>query len=282
MAITANKLLSLFSNQHLLGVNYQVKKEGEIDQYFNYTYKPMVENLTVGTIDTGEHYISAVLTIQPRTSAQDNRITGILPELQERGFVTYEGHEKVSPVTVLGTLMEEGKTNPNGFFANKRVMVSLSLADAKVSTRTIVGAPVTVVEIVDTWGDDSSILTLLFGLEDNLHGLSTYINKEFTRADLRKFLELLNSKTLSVAPLFFRVTTNDVNTVVTTVPTVLDEYPTAVIEDGAFIYSVVHSDGVLNFRDKHSVVMLKEHNGSYELTFTRKESGLQVASILLK
>lgn len=282
--LSPRALKVLLKSKNLLGVSYKVTNK-EDSNFFTYPMKPILKGYSFGKVDGVDDFFETTVTVNPRTQAQDDRITSIIPVLEEYGFIRLKGAETVNPLKVLGSLSNGEELQYEELLARKELLVSFSFEDATVTPMTIVKEKVSLVSLKETDSDtgDCQELLLLFGEQDNLHGLSTYINSEFTRADLRKFTELLVKGVLSVDLMFIRLTLEDVNATVIHTPSVLGGSPTVEVEeDGTFIISMLHGDGVLNVKDKNSSVILVETNGSYILRFYSKKTGNSKLELYLK
>lgn len=269
---TLQTLKNALETKYLLGVGFKIVDEEGLGD-FNYVMKPNLQNLFFYKDEDNTEGVAFTLTINPLSQAQDDRATILLGQYSDSAIIQYKGYEPRSSVEILNHRDLEDKDYET---AIKQFEVAFQEV-SNVTDMTIAKQKVRVLELTVKHSNVTLIATLVFGEEDNLRGLSTFINTPLTRQDVKKLTQLIESNTLSATYLGFVYDSGDsaVEIVGVAQPSAstVTSIHTEVLEDGTFQLTNVADFGRMKLENKDSEVMLLESFGNYLLRFKNKRTG---------
>lgn len=269
---TLQTLKNALETKYLLGVGFKIVDEEGLGD-FNYVMKPNLQNLFFYKDEDNTEGVAFTLTINPLSQAQDDRATILLGQYSDSAIIQYKGYEPRSSVEILNHRDLEDKDYET---AIKQFEVAFQEV-SNVTDMTIAKQKVRVLELTVKHSNVTLIATLVFGEEDNLRGLSTFINTPLTRQDVKKLTQLIESNALSATYLGFVYDSGDsaVEIVGVAQPSAstVTSIHTEVLEDGTFQLTNVADFGRMKLENKDSEVMLLESFGNYLLRFKNKRTG---------
>lgn len=269
---TLQTLKNALETKYLLGVGFKIVDEEGLGD-FNYVMKPNLQNLFFYKDEDNTDGVAFTLTINPLSQAQDDRATILLGQYSDSAIIQYKGYEPRSSVEILNHRDLEDKDYET---AIKQFEVAFQEV-SNVTDMTIAKQKVRVLELTVKHSNVTLIATLVFGEEDNLRGLSTFINTPLTRQDVKKLTQLIESNALSATYLGFVYDSGDsaVEIVGVAQPSAstVTSIHTEVLEDGTFQLTNVADFGRMKLENKDSEVMLLESFGNYLLRFKNKRTG---------
>lgn len=193
--ITKRGLQNFLANEELLGISYTAVLKGEDGDV--YTFKPnlrtVIEDLWFHDSDD-YHEMSCIITGNPRADAERERDNSMGLLFETCGAVAVLEPEGLS----MGDLRQPKVSSVDKLLRHDKYQVAVPSVGT-VTQMTIAGARVNVVELSEESEEEglSIKLQMVFGTEKNLYPLTTYINDNLTKADLGKFLKLLNEGLVS-------------------------------------------------------------------------------------
>lgn len=269
---TLQTLKNALETKYLLGVGFKIVDEEGLGD-FNYVMKPNLQNLFFYKDEDNTEGVAFTLTINPLSQAQDDRATILLGQYSDSAIIQYKGYEPRSSIEILNHRDLEDKDYET---AIKQFEVAFQEV-SNVTDMTIAKQKVRVLELTVKHSNVTLIATLVFGEEDNLRGLSTFINTPLTRQDVKKLTQLIESNALSATYLGFVYDSGDsaVEIVGVAQPSAstVTSIHTEVLEDGTFQLTNVADFGRMKLENKDSEVMLLESFGNYLLRFKNKRTG---------
>lgn len=270
---TLRTLKNALESKYLLGVGFKIVDNSGGVGDFDYIMKPNLQNLFFYEDEDGNENVAFTLTINPISQAQDDRATILLGQYSDSAIISFKGYEPRSSIEILNHRDLEDKDFET---AIKQFEVAFHEV-SNVTDMTIAKQKVRVLELTITHSDVTLTATLVFGEEDNLKGLSTFINTPLTRNDVRKLTQLIESNALSATYLGFVYDSGNeaVEIVGVAQPSAFSvtSIHTEVLEDGTFQLTNVADFGRMKLEDKDSEVMLLESFGNYLLRFKNKRTG---------
>lgn len=269
---TLQTLKNALETKYLLGLGFKIVDEEGLGD-FNYVMKPNLQNLFFYKDEDNTEGVAFTLTINPLSQAQDDRATILLGQYSDSAIIQYKGYEPRSSIEILNHRDLEDKDYET---AIKQFEVAFQEV-SNVTDMTIAKQKVRVLELTVKHSNVTLIATLVFGEEDNLRGLSTFINTPLTRQDVKKLTQLIESNALSATYLGFVYDSGDsaVEIVGVAQPSAstVTSIHTEVLEDGTFQLTNVADFGRMKLENKDSEVMLLESFGNYLLRFKNKRTG---------